>query len=70
MKEALKYIHSETGFIVVFDADFIPPPGILTDFMYQFTKLKEKYGEKLAAVQGYQLHFLNMSFSRKPIQFG
>ena len=59
LKEALKYIHPETGFIVVFDADFIPPIGILRDFIYQFTELKEKYGEKLAAVQGYQLHFLN-----------
>ena len=59
LKEALKYIHPGTGFIVVFDADFIPPTGILRDFMYQFTVFKEKYGEKLAAVQGYQLHFLN-----------
>ena len=59
LSESLKYIHPNTKFIAVFDADFLPPKNILKEFMSQFLRLKEKYGEKLGAIQGYQLHHLN-----------
>lgn len=55
---AMKYIHPLTQFIVVFDADFVPPSNILRQFVHQF-RLHEKDPKPIAAVQGYQLHYLN-----------
>ena len=58
MKEAMRYIHPLAEYIVVFDADFVPPTNILRQFIHQF-RLHEKDVKPVAAVQGYQLHYLN-----------
>jgi len=58
LSEALRYIHPKTEYIVVFDADFVPPSNILKQFLRQF-RLYEDSPKPLAAVQGYQLHYLN-----------
>lgn len=58
LKEAMRFMHPLTEYIVVFDADFVPPANILRQFIYQF-KLYEKDSKPVAAVQGYQLHYLN-----------
>jgi len=77
LQEALKRTEPRAEFVVVFDADFIPPPDILQQFLSYF------YGadgngsgngngsrnggelhlldERVAAVQGYQWHVLNAS---------
>lgn len=76
LANALEYMDPRTKYVVVFDADFIPPPDILNRFIECF---KEEEGLELgsetgrmparqlrnrkpvAAVQGYQLHHLNKS---------
>ncbi len=58
LREAMKYIHPLTEYVVVFDADFVPPTNILRQFIQQF-RLHEKETKPVAAVQGYQLHYLN-----------
>ncbi len=73
LSEALKYMHPESEFVVVFDADFLPPPDILRRFLQHFEKdhlrptmrnlLNKKRdpppAKPIACVQGYQLHYLN-----------
>ena len=54
----MKYIHPLTEYVVVFDADFVPPANILKQFIHQF-KLHENETKPVAAVQGDQLHYLN-----------
>ncbi|MBN1683484.1 glycosyltransferase [Candidatus Bathyarchaeota archaeon] len=68
LSEALKYMNPLTEFVVVFDADFIPPSDILLRFVEHYNKfnkndvLAEKINtDTLAAIQGYQLHYLNKS---------
>jgi cellulose synthase/poly-beta-1,6-N-acetylglucosamine synthase-like glycosyltransferase len=46
-------VDAKSKYIMVFDADFIPPPHLLDDFLVKFTD------EKIAGVQGYQRHDLN-----------
>jgi cellulose synthase/poly-beta-1,6-N-acetylglucosamine synthase-like glycosyltransferase len=69
---ALQRTDSRAEFVVVFDADFIPPPDILQQFLTYFygTNGSETHSDKepprlvddrLAAVQGYQWHVLNAS---------
>ena len=58
LQQAMKYIHPLTQFIVVFDADFVPPAKIIRQFIHQF-RLHEQDKKPVAAVQGYQLHYLN-----------
>jgi len=58
LQQAMKYIHPLTQFIVVFDADFVPPANIIRQFIHQF-RLHEQDKKPVAAVQGYQLHYLN-----------
>jgi len=58
LEEAMKYIHPLTEYIVVFDADFVPPANILVQFIHQF-HIHSKESKPVAAVQGYQLHYLN-----------
>src|SRR3990172_9436389 len=69
---ALQRTDPRAEFIAVFDADFIPPPDILQQFLTYFygTNGHESRSSKepprlvddrLAAVQGYQWHVLNAS---------
>lgn len=58
LQKAIKYLHPHTEFIVVFDADFVPPSDILRQFINHF-RLHQFDAKPVAAVQGYQLHYLN-----------
>jgi cellulose synthase/poly-beta-1,6-N-acetylglucosamine synthase-like glycosyltransferase len=58
LQEALRYMHPDTEYVVVFDADFVPPPDILRRFLSEF-EARRGDGKPVAAVQGYQLHHLN-----------
>jgi glycosyltransferase involved in cell wall biosynthesis len=71
LNQALEQTDSRAQFIAVFDADFIPPPDILYQFLAYFYGLNGNSGggndrdrlidSRLAAVQGYQWHVLNAS---------
>lgn len=58
LQQALSYMHPEAEFVVVFDADFVPPPDIIGKFLGVYERVRES-GKPVAAVQGYQLHYLN-----------
>lgn len=58
LQAAQRYMHPLCKFVMVFDADFVPPPTIIRDFLGHFKKV-ENVGKPVAAVQGYQLHYLN-----------
>ena len=58
LQQAQRWMHPDAEYVVVFDADFIPPPGIIHKFLDRF-KEEEGNGKPVAAVQGYQLHHLN-----------
>jgi len=58
LQQALRYMHPDTEYVVVFDADFVPPPDILRRFISEFDA-RQGEGKPVAAVQGYQLHHLN-----------
>ena len=58
LQQALKFIHPLTEYVVVFDADFVPPANILHQFIHQF-RVHQQDSKPVAAVQGYQLHYLN-----------
>ncbi len=53
INNALKYIHPLTEYILIFDADYIPPRDIIKKMLARFDD------EKVAAVQGYTQHTLN-----------
>jgi exosortase/archaeosortase family protein len=73
LNEALKNTSPKAEYVVVFDADFVPPPDILNRFLTYFNKHGQNgngnnNGQNgngrypngaLAAVQGYQWHTLN-----------
>jgi len=76
LNEALRRTNPRAEFVVVFDADFVPPPDILKKFLAYFNRHSPngsangyapangngRYTNgKLAAVQGYQWHTLNRS---------
>ncbi|MGH2621735.1 MAG: glycosyltransferase, partial [Anaerolineales bacterium] len=73
LKHASEVMSPKTEFVAVFDADFIPPPDILHQFLAYFYGVpdgntgteagSEPYllDESLAVVQGYQWHVLNAS---------
>ncbi len=77
LKEAIKQTNPTADFIIVFDADFVPPPGSIKSFLKEFfvqngnTFAREKENN-LAAVQGYQWHVLNKdeNFVTSGIRFG
>jgi len=56
--KAIKYMHPMTEYIVVFDADFVPPANIIRQFISQWALYADDV-KPVAAVQGYQLHYLN-----------
>lgn len=64
LQTALERTDPRAKFIVVFDADFIPPPDIITDFLTYFYgsdgSCQEYIDDRIAAVQGYQRHMLNV----------
>ena len=91
LNEALQIMNPDSDYIIVFDADFIPPAGIIDQFLLYFNEqategdskqeslldvsngnsfikidneidsIKDERisGNKIAVVQGYQLHYLN-----------
>ncbi len=77
LKHAMEVMDPRTRFIAVFDADFIPPPTILHQFLSYFFGVNGNNGnnhingkngdelemidDSLAVVQGYQWHVLNAS---------
>lgn len=77
LREALKFMSDEAEYVVVFDADFIPPKDIIQRLLNEFGNgyengqlngrgirkmLDELYSSReIVVVQGYQWHVLNAS---------
>jgi cellulose synthase/poly-beta-1,6-N-acetylglucosamine synthase-like glycosyltransferase len=67
LAEALKQVDPRTEFLLIFDADFIPYPDTITQFLNYFQAVMgDLHPEtikmsQIAAVQGYQWHILNKS---------
>ncbi|MCK4962996.1 MAG: glycosyltransferase, partial [Anaerolineales bacterium] len=75
LKVATQRTNPEAEFIVVFDADFVPPPDIIHQFLSYFYGINGSNGnhydehttnislldDLVAVVQGYQWHMLNAS---------
>jgi cellulose synthase/poly-beta-1,6-N-acetylglucosamine synthase-like glycosyltransferase/CheY-like chemotaxis protein len=74
LQHAMEVMDPRTQYIAVFDADFIPPPDVLHQFLSYFYGVNGDNGydnnvggelrlidESLAVVQGYQWHILNAS---------
>jgi len=75
LKHASEVMNPKAEFVAVFDADFIPPPDILNQFLSYFYGMNpngdgdgngngnglQLLDESLAVVQGYQWHVLNAS---------
>jgi len=65
LQAALQHTNPQAEFIMVFDADFIPPPDIITQFLAYFYSENgdgQRYADdRVAVVQGYQWHMLNAS---------
>ena len=76
LTEALKYMDPRAEFVAVFDADFIPPRDTISRLVKSFRDSDRRSirtdflpdaqpqtgaGKPVAAVQGYQLHYLNKS---------
>jgi len=53
LDEGLKHLDPRSEFVLIFDADFIPPRDIIKRLLARFTD------ERVAAVQGYHLAILN-----------
>ncbi|MFA5868853.1 MAG: glycosyltransferase [Candidatus Bathyarchaeia archaeon] len=75
LTEALRYMDPRAEFVAVFDADFIPPRETISRLINHFRESDQRSlrtdfpelqprtgaGKPVAAVQGYQLHYLNKS---------
>ena len=65
LKQALTLTDPSAEYILVFDADFIPYPDSITQFLKYFQQQRSGFltssGSNIAAVQGYQWHVLNKS---------
>ncbi|MFQ6000275.1 MAG: DNA-directed RNA polymerase subunit alpha C-terminal domain-containing protein [Anaerolineae bacterium] len=65
LQVALQRMDPRTEFVIVFDADFIPPPDVITRFLAYFYSGNgdgQRYADdRVAVVQGYQWHMLNAS---------
>ncbi|MFA4930931.1 MAG: glycosyltransferase [Patescibacteria group bacterium] len=77
LKEAIKQTDPRAEHIIVFDADFVPPPGTIKMFLQEFYRqngnsLSLDDDKNLAAVQGYQWHVLNKdeNFVTAGVRFG
>ncbi|MEM3833162.1 MAG: glycosyltransferase [Thermoprotei archaeon] len=53
INNALKYIHPLSQYVLIFDADYVPPSDIIKRMLEHFND------ESVAAVQGYTKHILN-----------
>ena len=53
LNEGLKHLHPDSEFVLIFDADFIPPPDTIKRLLRGFTD------ERVGAVQGAQWAILN-----------
>lgn len=58
LEKAIEFMHPLTRYVIVFDADFVPPSNIIKQFVSQWM-LYQTDEKPIAAVQGYQLHYLN-----------
>lgn len=56
LQNALRATDPRAGYVLVLDADFVPGPAIVSDFLAYFVAREDP---RLAAVQGYQWHVLN-----------
>jgi cellulose synthase/poly-beta-1,6-N-acetylglucosamine synthase-like glycosyltransferase/SAM-dependent methyltransferase len=63
LQEALKRMDPRTEYVIVFDADFVPPADAIWRFLDHFGRLDpaKPADDRVAAVQGYQWHMLNAS---------
>src|SRR2546425_4793010 len=75
LQEALRRMNPRTEYVLIFDADFVPPADAIWHFLDYFGRLGAKKaehhaasangvpqnGDRLAVVQGYQWHMLNAS---------
>jgi cellulose synthase/poly-beta-1,6-N-acetylglucosamine synthase-like glycosyltransferase len=63
LQEALRVMDPRTEYVMVFDADFVPPDDIIWRSLEHFGRLDpaKSVDERVAAVQGYQWHMLNAS---------
>ncbi len=65
LQAAIRHMDPRTEFIVVFDADFMPAPDIINQFLaYFYTENQDgerHANDEIAVVQGYQWHMLNAS---------
>jgi cellulose synthase/poly-beta-1,6-N-acetylglucosamine synthase-like glycosyltransferase/DNA-directed RNA polymerase alpha subunit len=63
LQVALQRMDPRTEFVIIFDADFIPPPDVITQFLayfYSGNGDSQRYADdQVAVVQGYQWHMLN-----------
>lgn len=58
LEKAMDYMHPDVEYVIVFDADFVPPSNIIKQFISQWP-LYDNDEKPIAAIQGYQLHYLN-----------
>jgi cellulose synthase/poly-beta-1,6-N-acetylglucosamine synthase-like glycosyltransferase/transposase-like protein len=61
LAEALKYTNPQAEYILIFDADFVPYPDTIEQFLKYFQLAQLKGRKEVAVVQGYQWHVLNKS---------
>lgn len=67
LQKALEVMNPKTEFVIVFDADFMPFPDTIEQFLRYFKSItgsieQRSYAKsKIAALQGYQWHVLNKS---------
>jgi cellulose synthase/poly-beta-1,6-N-acetylglucosamine synthase-like glycosyltransferase/transposase len=65
LSKALEVMNPRTEYVMVFDADFIPYPDTIEQFLKNFAVncdgLDKVAESKIAAIQGYQWHVLNKS---------
>ncbi|HKZ34373.1 MAG TPA: glycosyltransferase family 2 protein, partial [Patescibacteria group bacterium] len=63
LQKALEIMDPRTEFVIVLDADFIPYPDTITQFLkyFQAATGEDYRGSNIAAIQGYQWHVLNKS---------
>ncbi|MEM4288237.1 MAG: glycosyltransferase family 2 protein [Candidatus Caldarchaeum sp.] len=68
LNEALRHTHPDAKYIVVFDADFVPPNDVLWNLLASMNSSGNGNGfeewvrsSRVVAVQGYQWHVLNAS---------
>lgn len=67
LSHALEAMNKKTEFVIIFDADFIPYPDTITQFLKYFQSVASGLSPQniqrtqVGAVQGYQWHVLNKS---------